>query len=86
MSLLARIACAVASVALLTLAFMPVRYAAVARVLLPPAHPYIGPFVGKAPTHDMSVSGEPGSRVLAIEHWGHEPHAAAAAVNSFLRT
>src|SRR3954468_18816784 len=85
MSLLARIACAMAGAIFLALAFMPVRYVAVARVLLPPAHTYIGPFVVKAAVHDISVSGEPGSRGLAIEHWDHDPHAAALAVNSFLR-
>ena len=68
----------------LTFAFLPVRYAAVGRVLLAPAHNDIGPFVVKAATFDMSVSGEPGSRVLAIEHWAPEPRAAADAVNAFL--
>ena len=72
------------SVIFLTLAFLPERYAAVARVLLPPAHSDIGPFVVKAATFDMSVSGEPGSRVLAIEHWAPEPRAAADAVNAFI--
>lgn len=68
----------------LTLALLPERYAAVARVLLPPAHSDIGPFVVKAATFDMSVSAEPGSRVLAIEHWAPEPRAAADAVNAFI--
>ena len=83
---LRRLACAFAGVIFLTAAFLPVRYVAVARVLLPPAPLAIGPFVVKAATFDMSVSGEQGSRVLAIEHWGAEPRAAAAAVNAFLRT
>jgi len=73
-----------ASVIFLTLALFPARYAAVGRVLLAPAHGDIGPFVVKAATFDMSVSGEPGSRVLAIEHWAPEPGAAADAVNAFL--
>jgi len=75
-----------AGVIFLTLALLPARYAAVGRVLLAPAHSDIGPFVVKAATFDMSVSGEPGSRVLAIEHWAPEPHAAADAVNAFLGT
>jgi hypothetical protein len=73
-----------AGVILVTFALAPVRYAAVGRVLLAPAHGDIGPFVVKAATFDMSVSGEPGSRVLAIEHWAPEPRAAADAVNAFL--
>ena len=73
-----------AGVIFLTLALFPVRYAAVGRVLLAPAHSDIGLFVVKAATFDMSVSGEPGSRVLAIEHWAPEPRAAADAVNAFL--
>lgn len=84
MSAWPRIASALAAVVFLTLALAPVRYAAVARVLLPPGRSDIGPFVVKAATFDMSVSGEPGSRVLAIEHWGVEPRAAADAVNAFV--
>jgi uncharacterized protein involved in exopolysaccharide biosynthesis len=75
-----------AGVIFLTLALLPVRYAATGRVLLAPAHGDIGPFVVKAATFDMSVSGEPGSRVLTIEHWAPEPRAAADAVNAFLDT
>jgi hypothetical protein len=78
--------CAILSVIFVTLAFAPVRYAATARVLLPEAHSDIGLFVVKAAGFDMSVSGEPGSRVLEIGHWDREPHAAAQAVNEFLRT
>src|SRR5258708_34864217 len=77
--------CAILGVIFLTLALLPARYAAVARVLLPQAHGEIGSFVVKAATFDMSVSGEPGSRVLAIEHWDADPQAAADAVNMFLR-
>src|SRR5262245_22881705 len=81
---LACAACAISAVVFMTLAFAPVRYAAVARVLLPQAHSDIGPFVVRAATFDMSVSGELGSRIIAIEHWSEQPQAAAAAVNAFL--
>ncbi len=74
-----------AGVIFMTLALLPERYAAVGRVLLAPAHRDIGPFVVKAATFDMSVGGEPGSRVLTIEHWAPEPRGAADAVNAFLQ-
>ena len=85
MSRFAWAACAIAGVIFTTLALAPVRYAAIARVLLPQAYGDIGPFVVKAAVLDMSVSGEPGSRILSIEHWDADPQEAAAAVNAFLR-
>src|SRR5947207_3109790 len=84
MSKFACAACAIAAVIFMTIALAPARYAAIARVLLPQAHYDIGPFVVKAATLDMSIGGEPGSRILSIEHWDADPQAAAAAVNAFL--
>ncbi len=68
---------------LLAAALLPVRYEAVARVLLPRQFDASG-FAATAAACDVTAGAESGSRVLSLRHAAADPARAAAELNGFL--
>src|SRR5258706_6131997 len=70
--------------AALVSAAAPKKYAAAARILVPPQAGEIAPFAELAASRDISVSAHGASRMLLVRHVSTDPRAAAAVVNDFV--
>jgi hypothetical protein len=70
--------------AALVSAALPRKYAAAARILVPPQAGEIAPFAELAASRDISVSAHGASRMLLVRHVSTDPRAAASVVNDFV--